>query len=67
MVALRHTNRQELQGDYVRAFSDYKDFVLGEYVWGLNAKDEEGKTVSSPPWSLVLSYERAIRKELQRR
>lgn len=63
MVALRHTNRQELQGDYVRAFSDYKDFVLGEYVWGLNAKDEEGKTVSSPPWSLVLSYERAIRKE----
>ena len=53
----------ELQGDYVRAFSDYKDFVLGEYVWGLNAKDEEGKTVSSPPWSLVLSYERAIRKE----
>lgn len=63
MVALRHTNRQELQGDYVKAFADYKDFILGEYVWGLNAKDEEGKTVSSPPWSLVLSYERAIRKE----
>ena len=63
MVALRHTNRPELQGDYVKVFSDYKDFVLGEYVWGLNAKDEEGRTVASPPWSLVLSYEQAIRKE----
>ena len=63
MVALRHTNRPELQGDYVKAFADYKDYVLGEYVYGLNSRDEEGRTISSPPWSLALSYERAIRKE----
>ena len=67
MVALRHTNRTELQGDYAKAFSDYKDYILGEYVYGLNSRDEEGRTVSSPPWSLVLAYERAIRKEAAKR
>ena len=34
MVALRHTNRRELQGDYVRVFSDYKDYILGEMCMG---------------------------------
>ena len=67
MVSLRHTNRPELQGDYPRAFSDYKDYILGEYVYGLNSRDEEGRTISSPPWSLVLAYERAIRKEAAKR
>lgn len=67
MVALRHTNRPELQGDYQKAFSDYKDYILGEYVYGLNSRDEEGRTISSPAWSLVLSYERAIRKEAAKR
>ena len=62
LVALRHTNRQELQGDYDKIFEDYKNYLLGEYVHGLVAKDSEGNTVASPPWSLVLSYEHAVRK-----
>ena len=66
LVALRHTNRQELQGDYVKVFEDYKNYILGEYVRGLVAKDSEGGTVASPPWNLVLSYEHAVRKQAAR-
>lgn len=67
MVALRHTNRPEIQGDYAKAFAEYKDYLLGEYVYGLNSQDEGGRTVATPPWSLVLSYERAVRKEAMKR
>jgi len=63
MVALRHTNRPELQGDYMKVFEDYKDYLLGEHVYGLNARDADGMTVAAPPFRLVLAYERAVRKE----
>ena len=59
MIALKHTNRAELQGDYVKTFEDLKDYLLGEHVYGLNAKDAEGQTVAAPPFRLVLAYERA--------
>eukprot|EP00435_Cladocopium_sp_Y103_P030315 s433_g7.t1 len=62
IVSLRHTNRTELQGDYERTIEEYKNYLLGDYVYGLVAKDEEGNTIASPPWSLVLSYEHAVRK-----
>ena len=67
MVALRHTNRPELQGDYVRTFEDYKDYLLGEHVYGLNARDADGMTVAAPPFRLVLAYERAVRKDAAKR
>eukprot|EP00435_Cladocopium_sp_Y103_P063578 s369_g25.t1 len=63
VVSLRHTNRAELQGDYERTMEDYKNYILGEYVYGLVARDDEGNTIASPPWSLVLSYEHAVRKQ----
>ena len=67
MVSLRHTNRPELQGDYVKAFAEFKDYLLEEYVYGLNSQDEQGRTVATPPWALILSYERAVRKEAMKR
>lgn len=67
MVALRHTNRPELQGDYIKVFEDYKDYLMGEHVYGLSAKDADGLTVAAPPFNLVLSYEKAVRKEAARR
>lgn len=67
MVALRHTNRPELQGGYVKVFEDYKDYLLGEHVFGLYARDADGMTVAAPPFRLVLAYERAIRKEAAKR
>ena len=63
MVALKHTNRPELQGDYVRTFEEYKDYLLGEHVYGLNARDADGLVIAAPPFRLVLAYEKAIRKE----
>ena len=66
VVALRHTNRVELQGEYEKVFEDYKNYILGEFVYGLVAKDEEGHTIASPPWGLVLSYEHAVRKQAAR-
>jgi len=66
VVALRHTNRTELQGEYEKVFEDYKNYILGEFVYGLVARDEEGHTIASPPWSLVLSYEHAVRKQATR-
>ncbi|CAL1145597.1 unnamed protein product [Cladocopium goreaui] len=41
MVAPRHTNRPELQGEYVKVFEDFKDYLLGEHVFGLYAKDAD--------------------------
>ena len=67
MVSLRHTNRPEIQGDYPKAFAEFKDYLLGEYVYGLNSQDEHGRTVATPPWGLILSYERAVRKEAMKR
>ena len=67
MIALKHTHRKELQGDYVRTFEDYKDYLLGDHVLGLNARDSEGLVIAAPPFKLVLSYEKAIRKDASRR
>ena len=67
MIALKHTNRMELQGDYGRVFEEYKDYLLGEHVYGLNARDAEGYTIAAPPFKLVLAYEKAIRKDAARR
>jgi hypothetical protein len=39
---------------------------LGEHVWGLIAKDQNGLTISSPSWNLVLAYDAAIRKKAYR-
>eukprot|EP00438_Fugacium_kawagutii_P020823 Skav200760 [mRNA] locus=scaffold2001:111991:116283:- [translate_table: standard] len=62
MIALKHTNRAELQGDHAAVIEEYKDYLLGDYVWGLVARDGDGNTISTPPWSLVLKYEHSIRK-----
>ena len=64
MVALKHGNRQELQGSWDETAEQYNYYLLGEFVYGPSAKDSDGQTFASPPWSLVLAYERAIRKNM---
>ena len=63
MISLKHTNRKELQGEWDRTFEEYKDYLLGEYVYMLAAKDSDGNTISTPPWSLVIAYELAVRRK----
>eukprot|EP00435_Cladocopium_sp_Y103_P016023 s1212_g4.t1 len=62
MLAIKHTNREEIQDVNRDLFERYKDYLLGDYVWGLSSTDLQGHQVQTPPWSLVLSYEQAIRK-----
>ncbi|CAK8991364.1 unnamed protein product [Durusdinium trenchii] len=63
MISLKHSNRHELQGAWEETVEQYKDYLLGDYVYGLSAKDAEGQTFAAPPWKLVIAYERAIRKQ----
>ena len=62
MLALKHTNREEIQDVRRDLFERYKDYLLGDYVWGLSSTDLHGNQVQTPPWTLILSYEQAIRK-----
>eukprot|EP00913_Durusdinium_trenchii_P020480 g19239.t1 len=63
MISLKHSNRHELQGAWEETVEQYKDYLLGDYVYGLSAKDAEGQTFAAPPWKLVIAYEKAIRKQ----
>ena len=42
------------------------DYVLGEFVFGVDAKDTSGVTVATVPCGLVLSYEHEMRKQAMR-
>jgi hypothetical protein len=61
-IGLQHTNRAELQGIGPPSAQVYAQFLLGEHVWMLLAKDGDGKPVATPAWGLVLKYEFAIRR-----
>ena len=62
MLVLKHSNREEIQDVSRDLFERYKDYILGDYVWGLSSTDLQGNQVQTPPWSLILSYEQIIRK-----
>lgn len=66
LVSLKHTNRKELQGEWSSVFSQFKEYILGEFVYGLRAQDSEGNVIASPPWKLILAYEHAVRKRAVR-
>ena len=65
-ISLQHSNRKELCGfppDFVHKYTAY---LLGEHCWGLIAKENEGNTIATPHWGLVIKYEYAIRKKAYR-
>ena len=62
MLSLKHTNREEIQDVSRDLFERYKNYILGDFVWGLSSTDLHGNQIQTPPWSLVLSYEQAVRK-----
>ena len=62
-ISLQHTNRDELQGIRPELANTYSNFLLGDQVWALIAQDEQGRTIATPNWRLVLQYELNIRKK----
>ena len=65
-VALMQPNAAPLQGITPQDWQTYLDYLLGPYVHRLHARDEYGNVSSSPPWSLLLSYEQEIRRKMVR-
>ena len=63
MLSIKHVSHEELKDIDKALFDRYKDYILGDYVWGLSSTDLRGNQIQTPPWSLVLSYEQAIRKK----
>ena len=64
MAQLKFPHKAVLQQLTPNHFNKFCDYLLGEQVMGLRAKDEEGTVVSAPSLELVLSYEFQIRKEM---
>ena len=56
MIRLKHTGREELSDVDRNLFDTYKDYILGDYCYGLTSTDLQGQQIQTPPWSLVLSY-----------
>ena len=61
---MRHPGRVWLKTVSVEIISEYCDYLLGEQVRGLEAKDQHDAVVARPIWALILSYEFQIRKEM---
>jgi hypothetical protein len=64
---VKHTNRAWLKDLNPQLWQDLLDYLLGEHVYGLVAKDSAGRTLTTPGWHQVLEYEHAIRREACRR
>ena len=63
MLRLKFPGRADLQDLEIDLFERYKEYLLGDYVHNLQARDSADSVVHTPPWQLVLSYEQAIRKQ----
>ena len=61
MIGLHHPGRAEIKDIDFQLFERYKDYLLGEFCYGLRTNEASGSLV--PPCTLVLSYEHAIRKQ----
>ncbi|CAE7862397.1 unnamed protein product [Symbiodinium necroappetens] len=63
MLKLEFPGRSDLQDLEADLFERYKEYLLGDYVHNLQARDSADSVVHTPPWQLVLSYEQAVRKQ----
>ena len=66
LAKLKYPHKQSLQDAEPHHFQKFVDYILGDQVYGLKAKDEQGNTVSTPAFSLILHYEHQVRKEMVR-
>ena len=64
MAMLEYPHKATLQGLTPTVFQKCIDHLLGEHVWGLRSKDENGQVVAQPSWDILLSYEYQVRKKM---
>ena len=53
MIGLQHPGRAELKDIDFQLFEKYKDYLLGDFCYGLRSNEASGAL--APPWTLVLS------------
>ena len=63
---IKYPHKAVLAGLTTHSFQKFVDYILGEHIMGLQAKDEEGLVVSKPTFKSVLHYEHQVRKEMVR-
>ena len=66
MAQLKYPHRHSLNGLEPHHFQKFVDYILGDQIMGLKAKDDQDNVVSSPAFSLILHYEHQVRKEMVR-
>ena len=68
-ISLKNSQCTYLKGLTPQLWVDYQNYLLGEHVSKLTAKDEHGQVIASavPRWGQVLQYEHAIRAAAMRR
>ena len=59
---LKFPHRAVLRDISPNLFNKYADYLMGEHVMGLKAKDASGEVVAAPTLELVLSYDYQVRK-----
>jgi hypothetical protein len=62
-AAMKNPHKKWLQTLTPAVTQEYLDYLLGEQVYGLVAKDYQGNAWATPSWKVVVAYEQAIRKE----
>ena len=65
-MQLKFPNRQIFRNLGPNNFNKYADYLLGDHVMGLKAKNSKGETIAEPSLSLVLSYDYQVRKQMVR-
>ena len=60
---LKHPTRAWLKDAVPETISEYADYILGDTVRGLVARNDRGESVASPSFAQVLHYEYQVRKE----
>ena len=58
LMLKKFPGRADLQDLSPELFERYKEYLLGDYVHNLQARDSSDNVVHTPPWQLVLAYDR---------
>ena len=60
---MKHPTRAWLKDATPEVIAEYNDYLLGETVLGLRARNDRGEVVATPSFAQVLHYDYQVRKE----
>ena len=60
---MKHPTRAWLKDATPEVIAEDNDYILGETVRGLKARNDRGEVVATPSFAQILHYEYQVRKE----